>query len=91
MLYFSEKFICASKEYCTLEKHIPAPYLRRNFTWSKGRKAKIVICGLGFYELFINGKKITKGKLSSYISNPDDVLYYDDYDITSYLHDGKTR
>ena len=44
---------------------------------------------MGFYELFINGKKITKGKLSSYISNPDDVLYYDDYDITSYLHDGK--
>ena len=86
---FSKKFICATKAYSDYENHVPAPYMRRLFRLSKPMEsAKITICGLGFYELFINGKKITKGLLAPYISNPDDVLYYDEYDLTADLLNG---
>ena len=87
---FPKRFISATKEYCTFEKHVSAPYLRKSFTVDgKVRKADIIICGLGFYDLYINGKRITKGIIAPYISNPDDLIYYDSYDITEYLVIGK--
>lgn len=87
---FSTDFISATKEYCTYTKHIPAPYLRKKFfVNSKIDTAKIIICGLGFYKLFINGCDVTKGLLAPYISNPDDYLYYDEYDLTDYLTEGE--
>ena len=87
---YPKKFISATKEYCTFEKHVSAPYLRKSFTVDeKVSKADIIICGLGFYDLYINGKRITKGILAPYISNPDDIIYYDSYDITKYLVNGE--
>lgn len=86
---FSTKFIAAGKEYCTRDKFIPAPYFRRAFVVSNKKDAKILICGLGFYEIFINGVDITKGKFAPYIANPDHFLYYDEYDVTAYLQEGK--
>ena len=86
---FSEKFIKASNEICDFNNHIPAPYLRKKFTLDfKPEKAEITICGLGFYELYINGKNITKGPLAPYISNTDDICYYDNYDIADLLTEG---
>ena len=74
----SIKFISAGKEYSTYENHVPAPYFRKNIEInSEILKANITICGLGFYEIYINGKNITKGPIAPYISNPDDILYYD--------------
>ena len=49
----------------------------------------MLICGLGFYELFINGKRVTKGALAPYISNPDHIIYYDCYDIKDELAAGE--
>ena len=53
------------------------------------QSAEIEICGLGFYHLYINGKKITKGELAPYISNPDQLCYYDTYDILPYISEGE--
>lgn len=89
---FSTNFIAATKEYSSYEyeTHVPAPYIRKTFEIKKEvDSAKITICGLGFYELFINGKRITKGLLAPYISNPDDILYYDEYDLTQLLINDK--
>lgn len=87
---FSRRFISASKEYTTFFKHIPAPLLRKSFEIDKEPdKCEITICGLGFYKLYINGKDITKGMLAPYISSPDDILYYDNYDIAPLLKIGK--
>lgn len=86
---FSTKFISAGREFSTFEKQIPAPYFRRSFKIEKAAKAELTICGLGFYELFVNGNRITRGLLSSYIANPDDILYYDVYDLAPYLVDGE--
>lgn len=35
--------------------------------------------------MWINGREITKGLLAPYISNPDDLVYFDDYDLSPYL------
>ena len=85
-----KNFIKATDDYCSREKHIAAPYIRRSFELDfSPEKAEISICGLGFYCLFINGQEITKGYLAPYISNPDDYCYYDKYDIKELLQKGK--
>lgn len=83
---FSKQFIKANDALCDFHNHVNAPYFRKKFNMPfKPEKAEITICGLGFYELYINGQNITKGPLAPYISNPDDVCYYDNYDITNLL------
>ncbi len=89
---FSTNFIAATKAFSdyAFNSHVPAPYIRKTFTLEKKTvKAQITICGLGFYKLFINGKHVTKGLLAPYISNPDHILYYDTYDLTDLLTEGK--
>ena len=86
---FSSYFISATKEYCSLENWVNAPYFRREFEISEVKKAELTICGLGLYELFINGRRITRGYLSSYTANPDQILYYDHYDLTEYVVEGE--
>ncbi len=84
------KFIAATSEYCTFEKHIPAPYLRKSFVFDKeADDARILVSGLGFYRLFVNGEEITKGPLAPYISNSDDIVYFDEYDVTDLLTEGE--
>ena len=78
---YPEKFICASDEYTTLDKHIPAPYFRKVFVSDSETSAHILISARGFYELYLNGRKITKGAFAPYISNPDHIVYYDEYDV----------
>ncbi len=86
---YSNKFFSATEKISSFEKEIvAAPYIRKAFDYD-GEKAELAICGLGFYELFINGEKITKSKLAPYISNPNDSIYYDTYDVTSLLKKGK--
>ncbi|MBR6702865.1 MAG: alpha-L-rhamnosidase N-terminal domain-containing protein, partial [Clostridia bacterium] len=81
-------FYKATDEFNTYEKHIPAPFLRSEFRAGKGKKYSLTVSGLGFYRLFINGSDLTKGLLAPYISNPDDIVYFDKYDITPLLYDG---
>ena len=87
---FSNRFVCATKEYNTFEQHIQNPQFRKNFTLdSMPQTAEITICGLGYYELYINGKNITKGFMAPYRSNPEHYLYYDNYDLSPYLVEGE--
>ncbi len=87
---FSEKFICATEEYSSFYKFVPSPYFRKELNFEiTPQNAEITICGLGFYRLWINGKEITKGIIAPYVSNPDDIKYYDNYDIGDYLVQGK--
>lgn len=87
---FPKNFIQRTKKFSTIDIPVPAPYFRKTFDIEKiPNKAEIVICGLGFYRLYINGKDITKGFLAPYVSNPDELLYYDKYDVGSLLKTGK--
>ena len=83
-------FIKATDEYCTRERPVPAPILRRSFDIRfRPVKARLMITASGFYRLFVNGKDITRGLLSPFIQNPDHVLWYDMYDLSEYLVKGR--
>lgn len=89
-MVFSKKFVSECREHSTYLEHVAAPLFRKSFTLSvAGAEGEIVICGLGFYDLFVNGRKITKGFLAPYISNTDHVTYYDRYDIATWLRQGE--
>ncbi len=75
------RFIKATEEYNTFENPVPAYYFRKSYVANAACSAKIAIAACGFYELFFNGKQITRGLLSPYISNPNDCVYYDIYDV----------
>lgn len=77
-------YLSASEDFCTVEKHIPAPLFKRVFDFD-GSEGTLRISAVGFYRLFLNGNELTKGFLAPYISNPDQVVYYDEYDAAPYL------
>ena len=78
-----------------------APYFRKTFDISKPADATLAICGLGFYELYINGQKVNQECFIPITSdyhprNTSEFLYplngnfthrtyYDVYDVTPYL------
>ncbi len=81
----------------------PAPYFRKEFDVAKSvKKATAYICGLGFYELYINGNKVGDQVLAPAVSNYDKrslkklLYHYDDqstqrafyntFDVTSMLN-----
>lgn len=86
---FPETFIAAGDTYATLDHPVPAPYLRRAFHLpSDVTEATIIVAGLGFYELYVNGKLISK-PLAPYINAPDDIIYFNRYDVASLLSAGE--
>lgn len=86
---FSSEFIGAGHAYATYSDHVPAPYFRKTFALDgEFSDFEITITGLGFYRLWINGAEITKGLLAPYISNPDHIVYYDNYKINELLDAG---
>ncbi len=89
-MIFSKRFITDGRPLCDFDNHVPAPYFRKSFHMDFiPEQAEITVTGLGFYQLRINGHDITKGPLAPYISNPDDIVYYDHYDLTPYLKKGE--
>ena len=74
------KFIQRNDGFATLEKQVPAPYFRRSFCLEQcSQEAVLQITGLGFYDVYVNGRQITKGFLAPYRSNLDHYVYYDEY------------
>ncbi len=87
---FPKIFVSATHEKAEYYKHVNAPAFRYSFELSaKPERAEMLICGLGFYDLFVNGEKITKGLLAPYISNPDDYTVFDKYELSDKLSKGE--
>ncbi|MFW9597359.1 MAG: glycoside hydrolase family 78 protein [Paludibacter sp.] len=64
--------------------------LRKGFIAKKEIKEAVVsICGLGHYELTVNGKKVGDGEFAPYWSDYDKTIYYNTFDITSFLKKGE--
>ena len=82
-----------------------APVIRKNITVQDPAGAWIEICGLGFFELYIEGKKVSEDRFvpsfSDYGKRDLSTLtyptrdhfryrvYYRRYEIESYLHCGE--
>lgn len=84
----------------------PAPYFRKSFVIENNpEKSRVYISGLGYYELYINGKKVgdhvlspnqtnyDRRQVNSYrngqLANMSTRVLYETYDISSYLQQGE--
>ena len=86
----SKNFVTAGKEYTTYANAVAAPLFKLCFDYNKsGESPFLEISALGFYDAYINGVKITKGMLAPYISNPEHYAYYDRYELSDILKEGK--
>lgn len=97
-LYGKAKFIAPSDKDCQ------SPYIRKTFVAEEVKNAKITICGLGFFELFINGRRVGDDifvpafSLYNYRENKNMSYYNGDhftyrtysveYDLKEYIKDG---
>ena len=67
-----------------------ASYFRNELKLDKEvENAQVYICGLGYYELYLNGDKVGDHVLDPAPSNYDKQAYYVNYDITEQLKSGK--
>jgi hypothetical protein len=72
------------------DTNISSLRLRRDFTIKPGlQRALINLCGLGQYELMLNGKKVGDDFLSPGWTKYDETCLYDTRDITSALQRGQ--
>ena len=68
----------------------PAPMLRRGFLLDgKIKSARAYICGLGYYELDINGKRVGDHVLDPGYTRYDKRALYVTYDVTEDVRNGK--
>ena len=87
---YSLKFVSRNEKISTFTAPVPMPLMRRSFNLDAiPDKAEITVCGLGFYEMYVNGEKLARGRLTPYVTNPDQLLPYDSYDIKPLLTKGK--
>jgi alpha-L-rhamnosidase len=69
---------------------LPAHYLRKEFSLpSDVRRATAYVCGLGFFELRLNGQKIGDHLMDPAISNYSHRLFYCTFDVTDALRKGE--
>ena len=71
------------------DRPLPARYLRHEFAVAKPvRRATAYVCGLGLFELYLNGQKVSNDVLSPAISEYDKRAFYLTYDVTDQLQRG---
>jgi len=65
--------------------------LRKEFKASHGRiaAATAYVCGLGHYEMTVNGERIGSSELAPAWSEYDKTVYYNVYDVTAQLRKGR--
>lgn len=67
----------------------PTLLLRRDFAVKPGlRRATAFVCGLGYYEMTVNGGKVTEDVLTPGWTKYDKTCLYDTYDVTKLLKPG---
>ena len=67
----------------------PAPYFRREFELATPLRGRIAICGLGFYELYLNGRRVGDARLDPAPSIYDRRSRFVVYDVSQYLRAGR--
>ncbi len=69
---------------------LPARYLRREFPLEKKvARATAYVCGLGFFDLYVNGRKVSDHVMDPALSDYRKTAYYVTFDVTPYLQQGR--
>lgn len=72
------------------QNYRPSPLFRKSFNSTKNiRQARVYVSGLGYYELFMNGKKIVRNKLDPGYTHFDKRVLYTTYDVSDQIKEGK--
>jgi len=65
---------------------LDAPYLRRAFSiQSKPARARLYICSPGYFDAYINGKRVSDEELATPFTRYDARLLYSTYEVTDHL------
>ena len=71
------------------------PVFQKDFTITEemmeGLQARLYICGLGLYEVYINGEKAGEEYLAPYFTDYRYRIQYQTYDVKKYLRAGENR
>ncbi len=68
---------------------LPARYLRREFpVGNKVARATAYVCGLGFFDLYLNEKKVSDHAMDPVLSDYRKAAHYVTFDVTTYLQQG---
>jgi alpha-L-rhamnosidase len=74
----------------TIPQDFDAPYVRKTFTLDAVPSSAIATINvMGFYELYVNGKKVGPNLMGPALSTYTKRSLYETYDLTSYLHKGE--
>ncbi len=72
-----------------MKKSFASPLFRKTFSINKTvSRARMYICGLGYYELFINGGRIGDHQLDPGMTTYDARAFYVAHDVTAALRQG---
>ena len=70
-------------------RRLPARYLRREFTVRKKvTRATAYVCGLGFFDLYLNGEKVSGDVMDPALSDYAKADYFVTFDVTDQLRAG---
>ncbi len=67
----------------------PAPFFRKEFAFDSTGKTTVFLCGLGYYELYLNGRRVGDHVLDPVVTQYDRRARYVTYDITGLLKKGR--
>ncbi len=71
-------------------RRLPARYLRREFHLGKPlRRATAYVCGLGFFDLYVNGQLIGDQLMNPALTGYDKRALYVTFDVTAQVQDGE--
>lgn len=77
------------KDTLTEHRRLAARYLRHEFmTHKKITRATAYVCGLGFFDLYINGGLVGNQMMNPSLTGYDKRLLYVTYDVTSQMKNG---
>ena len=77
-------------EWIGAEKKISSPLLRKEFEIAKDvKQARVYISGLGWYELYVNGKRVSDHVLDPAMTNYHKHISYVTHDVTDMLTRGQ--
>lgn len=79
------KYISHGTKFNTIENHVNAPLFKRVFDCENTTNAKLTITVVGLYRLWLNGKELNKSMFAPYLSNPDQAVFSDTYDLQGML------
>jgi len=103
----THEMMFGAAQWLAADEKSAAPNIRASFHMPAFTRARIIICGLGYFQLYLNGKKVSDDLFvpvtSDYVKRPitqnglpfDEEMHHRcyclEYDIASYLQEGKNE